>query len=268
MIFYFTGTGNCLHVARELAAGERAGAQPLSIPQEMRREGDLTYADEAIGIVYPLYGHLMPAMVREFIHRATFDTPYFFLLATYGRRHANGVELAQEEARSAGIEPAYISTLLMVDNWLPNFDMDEESALIPEKRIDENLARIKNDVSARKRWIEPVTDADRTAHEEYLSFGLKFEASDLGGFLAINEDACTGCGTCARVCPAGCIAMEDGAARRDAMAGMGCNACLACIHVCPASAISLPMGEKNPAARFRNEHVRLADIVQANNQLG
>lgn len=36
MILYFTGTGNCLYVARELAAeGERA----LSIPQELRREG-------------------------------------------------------------------------------------------------------------------------------------------------------------------------------------------------------------------------------------
>lgn len=33
MILYFTGTGNCLYAARELAAeGERA----LSIPQEMR----------------------------------------------------------------------------------------------------------------------------------------------------------------------------------------------------------------------------------------
>ena len=264
MIFYFTGTGNCLHVARELAAGEGEGAQPVSIPQQMRREGELAYADDAIGIVFPLYGHLMPAMVREFIHRASFDTPYFYLIETYGRRHANGVELAREEARAAGIEPAYISTLLMVDNWLPSFDMDEERALIPEKRIDENLARIKADVSARKRWIEPVTDADRAAHEEFLRFGMRFEAPDLGGFLSIDGDRCTGCGACARVCPAGCISLEVGIARRDALAGLGCNACLACIHACPARAISLPMGEKNPSARFRNEHVRLADIAKAN----
>ena len=39
---------------------------------------------------------------------------------------------------------------------------------------------------------------------------------------------------------------------------------LACIHACPNGAISLPMGEANPQARFRNSHVTLAQIIQAN----
>lgn len=76
MIFYFTATGNCLYAARELAA---EGEDVISIPQEMRREGELTYADDAIGIVYPIYGHMMPAMVRAFVERATLDTPYLRL---------------------------------------------------------------------------------------------------------------------------------------------------------------------------------------------
>lgn len=96
-----------------------------SIPQEMRRAGELAYTDEAIGIVYPIYGHMMPLMVREFVERAKFDAPYIYFVLTYGCRHANAVELCQQQMRSAGVEPAYISTLLMVDNWLPNFDMDE-----------------------------------------------------------------------------------------------------------------------------------------------
>lgn len=160
MILYFTGTGNCLYVARELAAeGERV----LSIPQELRREGELAYADDAIGIVYPIYGHMMPDMVKTFLERATLDTPYLYFVCTYGNRHANAVELCLEDARAAGLNPAYVTTLLMVDNWLPNFDMDEQRARIPEKKIGENLERIRAAVSTRRRWIEPVTDEDRAA---------------------------------------------------------------------------------------------------------
>ena len=55
MLFYFTGTGNSLYVAKRL---ER---QPISIPQVMHRE-DLTVSDDRIGIVAPIYGHENPVI--------------------------------------------------------------------------------------------------------------------------------------------------------------------------------------------------------------
>lgn len=108
------------------------------------------------------------------------------------------MELAQAEIDEAGIEPAHISTLLMVDNWLPNSDMDEQRKFEPQKRIEENLARIRSDIEARRRRIEPVSDEDRAAHVQFLNRGVKFEPEDLGGFLAIDADACKGCSICTR----------------------------------------------------------------------
>ena len=45
-----------------------------------------------------------------------------------------------------------------------------------------------------------------------------------------------------------------------------CQTCLACIHACPHGAIALTVPEKNPAARYRNPHVSLQDIIAANHQ--
>ena len=63
IILYFTGTGNCLYVARELADEH---TELLSIPQLVKQNRYTLEADE-IGIVYPVYGHMPPNMVREFI---------------------------------------------------------------------------------------------------------------------------------------------------------------------------------------------------------
>lgn len=77
MIFYFTGTGNSLYVAKEL------DEDIISIPQVIKEEKPEFTADR-IGIVCPVYGHEMPAMVKDFIRRASFKTDYLFVVLTYG----------------------------------------------------------------------------------------------------------------------------------------------------------------------------------------
>lgn len=63
MLFYFTGTGNSLYVAKNIYD------KPISIPQIINRE-KLSFRDESIGIVSPVYGHEVPAMVKEFLKKA------------------------------------------------------------------------------------------------------------------------------------------------------------------------------------------------------
>ena len=59
MVFYFTGTGNSLYVAKQIEEKQ------ISIPQAIRGSG-LSFSADRIGIVCPIYKHEMPMMVKEF----------------------------------------------------------------------------------------------------------------------------------------------------------------------------------------------------------
>lgn len=268
VVLYFTGTGNCLYVARQLAGKE---GEILSIPQLMRKKQFEIEADE-IGLVYPIYGHMPPYMVREFIKKAQLKAEYKFAVLTYGMRKCNAVEIWDGISRKAGNVFDYIGTIVMVDNWLPNFDMNEQMKI--DKHIPENLAKITSDLSNRRRWHEPVTQEEREQHEGFMSLsGLDPEV----GFLMKADrsfrvtDDCIHCGICTYVCPRGNYELTGQGVK---MQG-DCEFCFACIQNCPQRAIlfkkkedgTWPDGsEKNPNARYRNENVSLMELKLANNQ--
>ena len=162
IILYFTGTGNCLYVARELADEH---TELLSIPQ-LVKQGRYTFEADEIGIVYPVYGHMPPNMVREFIKKAHLEAGYKFAILTYGNRKCSSVEIWDDVSRKAGCPFDYITTMIMVDNWLPNFDMNEQIKI--DKHIPESLERIRTDLAAQRRWHEPVTELERQQHAGFL----------------------------------------------------------------------------------------------------
>lgn len=255
MIFYFTATGNSLYVAKQL------DNHLVSIPQVVDGN-NLSFRDDSIGVVCPVFGHEAPPMVQEFLHKATFETDYFYMILTYGNRHGGAAELAKKLLESCGIQPAYINVVLMTDNFLPAFDMDEQKEL--DKHVDEQITAIRTDIEARRHFISPVTDADRAAHQEFLARGTTPPEERWKDIYNVT-DACIGCGICTKVCPAGCWTLKNG---KPVYEGTMCQGCMACIHACPRKAIQLRMPEKNPEARYRNKHISLAEIIQANQRIG
>lgn len=260
MVFYFTATGNSLYVAKQL------DDKYISIPQAMN--GDLNFTDDKIGIVCPIYGHEMPMMVKEFVKKATFNTNYLYLVETYGHRHGGAIELAEKVFEEGKKHTAYSTTVSLADNFLPGFDMNEEREFDKQRDIENNIKEIKQDIEVKKKWHQTVTDADRAIHQEYLQ-RIKNNPNNYGENLYFITNDCIGCGICTRVCPVGCIELKNQHAvyhLTNKNSEFVCNTCMACIHHCPKKAIKLNIPEKNPNARYRNEHIRLTEIVKANNQ--
>lgn len=183
------------------------------------------------------------------------------MILTYGNRHGGAAELAKKLCDDCGITVNYINVIMMVDNWLPSFDMNEQLKM--NKRIDERMAVILADPNGKTDMIPDVTDADRAAHQQFLA-AMSHMPPDAWQHLLRVSDTCIGCGICEKVCPSASIHVMNGKAVHTPG---HCQTCLACVHACPQKAIGLTIPEKNPNARYRNEHVSLQEIIHANNQI-
>lgn len=249
---YFTGTGNSLYAA------EQIGGELLSIPQLMQQE-TIEIKDEAVGIVCPIYAGDMPKMVHRFLEKADIETDYFFFVYTYGMDSTVAKPHAAEAAQKAGLRLDYVAEIKMVDNFLPGFEMGEQIRTAPEKKIDDQISRACRDIAERKREKYHVTLAQKASMAAIWKTIGKTVLSDKAAQKYTVSDACTRCGTCMRVCPAGNIRLTD-----RIMFGDQCEVCYACIHNCPQNAIHLP--DEKSSARFRNEHVSVPELIRANSQ--
>ena len=250
-VFYFTSTGNCLAVAKKI------GGKLVSIPQIID-EPDLHFKDDVIGLVFPIYGFGMPKMVRKFLERATWEAEYSFAIGTYGNLPGAAMMDVQSFAKKHGQRFDYAESLLMIDNYLPNFDISEQVAKLPEKRIDENLARIIADIQNRRK-LDAVSAPVWRAFTALIGLGSNLLLNGKQGQSYIVTQDCIKCGICAKSCPAGNIAVTN-----QVMFGDTCEGCLGCVHLCPQNAIHLK-NEKN-TVRWRNPDVTLNEIIAANNR--
>lgn len=180
MIFYFTATGNSLYAARQIGGGDEL----VSIAQELRKT-DRHYQGDAIGIVVPLFEFDLPDVVDRFIATSTFDTDYFFIVSTFGMHSGGIAERVSKRLEAAGRHVDYYNTVIMVDNAIQVFDMEEQMRIDPEKHVDEQLEAVRADIAARRHYIQPATQEEVDFYEGYMAnpaFDLHPQsARDAGG---------------------------------------------------------------------------------------
>ena len=78
-IFYFTGTGNCYSVAKQL--GKKLDADLIAVTKYL--DNPVEIKDSVVGIVTPVYSTDLPPIVVEFIEKIKItNAKYVFCVAT------------------------------------------------------------------------------------------------------------------------------------------------------------------------------------------
>jgi len=271
-IYYFSGTGNSLFAAKEIA--RKINAKLVSIPSVIEEKHIRTEA-EAAGIVFPVYYATndsgIPLIIRRFIQKLeNLNSKYIFAVATCGSMPGTTIENLAKLVKSQGGELAAGFTLKMNNETLSQQKQDKALA-----RQKEKLDVICKYVSSRKKGkLETRGTMRKIVLAPLLHLAIKpafsrryrklsgSPSSPFSELIPIADrsfsvdEKCSSCGTCAQVCPVNNIKLVDGRP----LWQHHCETCLACYSWCPQAAIGGEIVSYN--TRHHHPTVKLTDMLK------
>lgn len=255
IIFYFSGTGNNLAVARHIAK-ELKDTEVIHVSNlEKTITSESNY--ERIGFVFPVYYSHMPRVMKEIISKVEFQsTQYIFgVIAHAGSRGMAMGELREEINKKGGKLSAefrvrmpgnYIAEYGAFPKFICNFLYKREQRKI--LKISWEIER-KDSTDIIKPGIIAKLFHDN-AMKELKTFKKKDEK------FTVN-DKCIHCKVCKNVCPVNNIEMAEGKPKwRN-----NCEQCMACIQWCPAKAIEYSNKTQN-RKRYSHPEIKVVEIIQ------
>lgn len=267
-IYYFSGTGNSLHVARELQ--KRLSATKLiPIVSLLNREHVHTKAD-TVGFVFPLYFTTIPAPVRRFCDKLTMDSALYTFsvvtrIGTFCVANLNMERLLKKKGKKldarfvinmAKNSPTGLAPGKGDKKWVEKISREHVSDI--ESAVQQQLQTIQEVVSSRQPYPTHSFPNPLLNLTERAMHKLTADTSAQVGYYA--DESCIHCGTCEMVCPSTTVRLHEG--RPVWHDEVGCFYCFACFNFCPAQAILVKNKYTRKDGRYHHPAITAEDIAR------
>jgi Pyruvate/2-oxoacid:ferredoxin oxidoreductase delta subunit len=253
-IYVYTGTGNSLWIARQLAV-ELKEATVAFMP---RLSGDFKVEDDCVGIIFPVHIWGLPTHVIQFInHLQLKPEAYCFALAVNAGQVAATLLQLQKLMSKRNLSLALGYSIVMPSNYIPwggPGPIDTQ-----QHRFSESREKVKAIAGPILRSERKRLDSGPVWQNIFFSsiYKLSFRrVCKLDKNFRV-DDKCNSCGICSKVCPAENIEMLN---EKPAWLHQ-CEQCMACIQWCPQEAIQY--GKKTVKyLRYHHPEVVLKDMLE------
>jgi len=248
LIIYFSGTGNCLAIARKISG--LIGGGIFRITAESVHTPPKFNIGKCV-IVLPSYAYGAPKLVRKFLKTAEIKAEYLAILVSYGSKPgAAGAQVKKLLAKKRQKTDLYLG-IQSVENYIPIFGLD------PKKKEKNLIAQDEQTLSAAAKIIGGERNKMRTFYPLGSPISLIFRAAlPLLNRLFKITDACKNCGLCVRACPSGALTSGQDKPKYNRKK---CEHCQACLNICPAKAVRFwRYNESSP--RYRHLDVEMTDL--------
>lgn len=258
MVFYFSGTGNSLYVAKKIASEFEQNLVSIADCVMHARFSFTLAKDEPILFVFPIYSWAPPAIVLDFIDKldlAGYTDNYLSVLITCGENIGTSLDVVKKRLGSKQLNSGF--SVVMPSNYMILGDIEtKEVQREMLSKVDARIAHICG-------MIRQKSKAHFDAVKGPVPFVLTHVIGSLFNKFAIDakpfyaKENCTMCGICARVCTTQNIALAEG----KVMWGDKCTQCLACINYCPVQAIEY--GKKTQGkGRYNNPNIKVNEMYK------
>jgi ferredoxin/flavodoxin len=279
-IYYFSGTGNSLYVARDVS--DKTNGKIINIASMMEKKVIISNAD-TIGIVFPvhyIWNGGVPLFIINFIKKLKdINTKYIFGICVYGIFYGDTIKTLRKIVKIQGGSLAagfsvkmpynYISwsdSLLSISiekqqylfsKWNMKLDVISEYVINKRKGRFETAADIMLSLTDMFDLRVKIGKPHYQVKAGFLKTDLPFEEIlPLMDKSFKYDDKCNGCGICSRICPVGNIKLSN----NKPLWQHHCEQCFACFQWCPKEAIQFGNKTVN-GKRYRHPSVKLTDMI-------